>query len=105
MSTLYKQTTLLTSRRYYHGGSGLEDNGLRFFRSMDEYTALAKEHGWQDGVSFKSGWCTKPVPVLALVKGRRLAKFMNEGRELLMNDVFIMSSLATQVHQIGAWQT
>jgi hypothetical protein len=103
MSKLYKQATLLVSRSYYHGGDGLENQGLRFFRSMEEYETEAEYHGWKDGKSFKSSWCTKPVEMEALVGQKDLARF-EQGNPLSMDKVFFMSTLATKVHQVGGWQ-
>lgn len=103
MSKLYKPATLLVSRSYHQGGDGLENQGLRFFHSMKEYETEAEKHGWNNGKSFKSSWCTKPVEMEALVGQKDLARFQ-QGGHLRMDKVFFVSTLATKVHQVGGWQ-
>jgi hypothetical protein len=104
MSKLYKRTHLLVSRSYYHGGDGLENLGLRFFRSQDEYEQEAAKHGWEDDKpSFKSGWCVKPVEIEVLVGQKDLVRF-RQGQPLTAAQVFFTASDATKVHQIGGWQ-
>jgi len=103
MSTLYKRAKIFVSRSYYHGGDGLEDQGLRFFRSQEEYDQQAEKHGWGKGKSFHSSWCMKPVEMEVLVSQRNLARFQ-QGHPLTMDKVFFASTLAAQVHQLGGWQ-
>lgn len=103
MSKLYKRATLLVSRSYYHGGDGLENQGLRFFRSQEEYDREAEKYDWNKGKSFKTSWCTKPVEMEALVSQKDLARF-EQGHPLTMDKVFFVSTLATKVHQVGGWQ-
>ncbi len=103
MSKLYKRATLLVSRSYYHGGDGLENQGLRFFRSMEEYETEAEKHGWNNGKSFKSSWCVKPVEMDVLIGQKDLARFQ-QGHPLKMDQVFFSSTLAGRVHQLGGWQ-
>lgn len=103
MSKLYKQAVLLVSRSYYHGGDGLENQGLRFFRSMEEYRQESEKHGWDQGRSFGSSWCSEPVEMSALVGQKDLARF-EQGQPLFMNRVFFASNLASRVHVLGGWQ-
>lgn len=103
MSKLYKQTKMLVSRHYYHGGDGLEDLGLRFFHSMEEYEAEAMKHGWKEGGSFKTAWCTEPEELEVLVSQKDLARF-KDGQSLSAEKVFFASTLATTVHQVGGWR-
>lgn len=103
MSKLYKRATLLVSRSYYYGGDGLENQGLRFFRSMEEYETEAQKHDWNNGKSFKSSWCVKPVEMDVLVGQKDLVRFQ-QGQPLKMDQVFVASILASRVHQLGGWQ-
>ena len=103
MSKLYKHATLLVSRSYYHGGDGLENQGLRFFHSMEEYETEAKKYGWNNGKSFRSSWCVKPVEMGVLIAPKNLIQFQ-QGNSLRMDQVFIASNLASKVHQLGGWQ-
>lgn len=103
MSKLYKRATLLVSRSYYHGGDGLENQGLRFFRTMEEYETEAEKHGWNNGKSFMSSWCVNPVEMDVLVGQKELALFQ-QGHPLTMDQVFFASTLASKVHQLGGWQ-
>ena len=105
MAKLYKKVKLFISRAYYHGGSGLENCGLRFYRSMDEYKTEAEKEGWfKDESSYKSSWCTKPHEVEVLVSSKAYGKFTDGVAKLSMSDVFIPTSAATQIHRIGGWQ-
>ena len=104
MSKLYKSATLLVSRAYYHGGEGLENEGLRFFRSRQEYDAEAKRYGWNEGKSFKSSWCTPPVEIEALVGQKDLARFKEGNRPLTVDKVFFAAGLISKVNRIGGWQ-
>jgi len=103
MSKLYKRATLLVSRSYYHGGDGLENQGLRFFRSMEEYESEAQKHGWYDGKSFRSSWCVKPAEMDVLIGQKDLVRFQ-QGHSLKMDQVFVASTLTSKVHQLGGWQ-
>lgn len=103
MSKLYKKVKLLVSRGYYHGGDGLENLGLRIFRSMEEYEAEASKNGWKNGKSFKSSWYVKPVEIEGWVEPRDFTKF-ESGQTLNANKVLFAASLATQIHQLGGWQ-
>ena len=102
MSRLEK-VTLLVSRRYHHGGDGLENEGLRYFRSMEEYQQEATKHGWNKGQSFKSSWCTKPEEIEAMVEHEALTQFKN-GQPLAMDKVFFASTEVSTVHHLGGWQ-
>jgi len=105
MSKLYKKVNVLTSRAYYHGGSGLEDCGLRFFRSEKDYEEKSSEHGWQKGVSLKSSWCTPPVLVEAWISPKDWKRFMAGELELTPEKVLFAGSLVTAVHKIGDLQS
>ena len=101
MSVLYTKASLLAARIQHHGGSGLEDGGLRFFRSQEEFDKLAKEHGWREGKSRHSSWCTEPVMTEVLVRPKVLKRFLNGGQAPTVNQVFVAASKATDVHKIG----
>mgnify|MGYP000987350246 CR=1 FL=1 len=103
MSKLYKKVKILISRVYYHGGDGLENLGLRIFRSMEEYETEASKNGWGDGKSFQSSWCVKPVEIEVWVEPKDFAKFEN-GQTLNIDKVLFKISLATMIHQLGGWQ-
>lgn len=100
MSKLYKQVEILVSRAFYHGGSGLEDEGLRFFRCHTEYRAEARKHGWDSGNSFKTSWCVRPILLKALVEGRKWKQFL-AGQALDQNDVAFFAPEAERVAQIS----
>lgn len=102
MSKLLKQVTLLVSRTHYHGGDGLEDLGLRFFRSQEDYDKEAEEKGWfKDDKSFRSSWCVKPVEMKAMVDPRHHRAFL-DGKPLSAAKVFFAAGDVTKVHRIGA---
>lgn len=104
MSKLYKKVTLLVSRAYSHGGDGIERGGLVFFRSEEEYQLLATERGWNDeGESFGTSWCVKPVLCDALVEQKYYAKFMSGSRRLTPDMVFFPGNEVQQIAAIGGW--
>ncbi|MDQ5957435.1 MAG: hypothetical protein QG614_410 [Patescibacteria group bacterium] len=103
MSKLYKKVKLLVSRGYCHGGDGLENLGLWFFHSMEEYEAEANKNGWKNGKSFKSSWYVTPVEVEAWVRPTDFVKFKC-GEPLNADKVLFATPLATKIHQLGWWQ-
>ena len=103
MSKLYKRVKLLVSRGYYHGGDGLENLGLRIFRSMEEYETEASKNGWRNGKSFKCSWCVEPVEIEGWVEPKDFAKF-ESGQPLNADKVLFAASLATKIHRLGGWQ-
>lgn len=103
MSELYTLTLLFVARSYHHGGHGLEDQGLRFFRSREEYEREAKEKNGNRGRSFKTSWCTEPAIVQALVRPEDLERFM-AGHPLTADQVFFRGTQISAIHRIGGWQ-
>lgn len=77
MAKLFKKVEVLVSRRFYHGGDGLEDHDLRFFRSKEEYDELAERHSWNEGPSFKAIFCHPPVLLKVWVEARKWGPFLS----------------------------
>lgn len=101
MSTLLEETTLLVSRLLYHGGDGLQDMGLRFFRSHEEYKQEAETKGWHEEGSFKSSWCREPVEMKVWVNPEDLVQFKDGNKPLTAAQVFIACDRVTDMHTIG----
>ena len=100
MSKLYRPKKIFVSRAYYHGGGGLEDLGLRFFRSQEEYDQTAKEKGWfDDSPSFKSSWCVKPREVEVMIESRH-AKAFEAGKPLDEKKVAIPVTSLAEVNTV-----
>jgi len=102
MSRLYKRTTLFVSRRYYHGGDGLEDLGLVFYRTKEEYAHQAAQENWFDGSpSYKSGWCIQPREITVLVNGRQLKRLESgEIKRLLDKDVAFPTASLSELAKV-----
>jgi hypothetical protein len=105
MSKLCKKQKLLVSRSYDHGGNGLERGPLVFFRSIEEYNQLAKQHGWEDRTkkSVKTSWCVRPIEIEVLMNPRDSFKFFVEKKPLPQDKVFFPGNTIDQVYQLGDW--